>query len=119
MGFPILSAICFMPILTALIVFFIPQHNLRALKTVPIVMMGLNLILSLYCFISYDVAAGGFQFMEKIAVVPDLGINYIMAVDGISMPLVLLTSMIIFAGTCISFDMDDRCLLYTSPSPRD
>ena len=108
MGFPILSVICFMPILTALIVFFIPESNLSLLKKVPIVMMGANLLLSLYCFINYDVAAGGFQFSENIPVGKDLGINYIMAVDGISMPLVLLTSLIIFAGTCISFDMDMR-----------
>ena len=44
-----------------------------------------------------------------------LGINYIMAVDGISAPLMLLTSLIIFAGSCISYDMntpDQRVLCF-------
>lgn len=108
MSFPILSLIFLMPLITALIVFLNPEREVRRIKTIAIVMMGINLLLSIFCFVTYDVAAGGFQFVEKISWVPDLGIDYIMAVDGISMPLVLLTSLIIFAGTCISWDMDER-----------
>ncbi len=108
MSFPILSLIFLMPLITGLIVLFIPQAQVRRIKTVAIVMMGINLLLTLFCFVSYDIGQGGYQFVEEITWVPQMGINYVMAVDGISMPLVLLTSMIIFAGTCISWDMDER-----------
>ena len=110
MGFPILSLIMLMPVITAIILLFVPQREGRAMKAIPIVFMGLNLLLSIYLFAAYDVTAGGMQFVETLPWVPSLGINYVMAVDGISVPLVLLTSLIIFAGTCISWDMDQRVL---------
>lgn len=108
MDFPILSAITLMPILTAILILFIPAANVSTIKTTAILTMGLNLILSLFLFVSYDAAQGGMQFTEHIDWVPSLGISYGMGVDGVSVPLVLLTSLIIFAGSCISWDMNMR-----------
>lgn len=108
MSFPILSMIMLMPILTAAIIMFVPQSHVSTIKTIAIVMMGVNLSLSIFCFANYDATVGGMQFVESIPWVPDLGIYYSMGVDGISVPLVLLNSLIIFAGCCISWDMNER-----------
>ena len=108
MNFPILSLIFLMPLITALIVFLIPSHQEKSIKTIAIVLMGLNLILTLFTFVGYDISSGGLQYVENIPWVKELGIYYVMGVDGISMPLVLLTSLIIFAGTCISWDTHHR-----------
>ncbi|MDO4280044.1 MAG: NADH-quinone oxidoreductase subunit M [Peptococcaceae bacterium] len=108
LGFPILSLITLMPIICAVVIFFIPSANVDAMKKTAIGFMGLNLLLTLFMFAQYDVDAGGMQFVENVTCSDFLGINYIMAVDGISAPLMLLTSLIIFAGSCISFDMNTR-----------
>lgn len=108
LGFPILSLITLMPILCAVVVLFIPNEKVDVMKKTVIGFMGVNLLLTLFMFAQYNVSEGGMQFVENISCSDFLGINYIMAVDGISAPLMLLTSLIIFAGSCISYDMNTR-----------
>ena len=57
-----------------------------------------GLLIALHFFFAYDVARGGFQFGNDagVAWIPELGIQYKMGVDGISLPLVVLT------GSCSS-----------------
>ena len=107
-GFPILTLIMLMPLICAAIVFFIPGSQINTMKKAAIICMGINLILSLFVFTQYDVSTAGMQFVDRVTWSETLGVDYYMAVDGISAPLVLLTSMIIFAGTCISYDMHER-----------
>ena len=53
----------------------------------------LTLLLTLFLYFGYNVAAGGYQFVEgTVPWLPSLGISYFMGVDGISLPLVLLVS---------------------------
>jgi NADH-quinone oxidoreductase subunit M len=69
---------------------------------------GLSLVLSLWLYWSYDRAAAGFQFVERVTLVPALGISYELAVDGMSLLLVLLTAIIIFAGCFASWTVKER-----------
>ena len=108
LGFPILSLITLMPIICAIVVLFIPSDSVDLIKKTVIGFMGVNLVLTLFMFTQYSVSDGGFQFVENITCSEFLGINYIMGVDGISAPLMLLNSLIIFAGSCISYDMNER-----------
>jgi len=69
---------------------------------------GVSLVLSLWAFAAYDRAAAGFQFGERMALVPALGISYELGVDGMSLLLVLLTAIIIFAGVFASWTVRER-----------
>ena len=53
------------------------------------------LALSLYLFAAFDPAQGGYQFVEQYQWIPQLGISYHLGVDGISLFLVLLTTILI------------------------
>ncbi len=108
LGFPILSLMTLMPIICALVILFIPSDKVDVIKKTAIGFMGVNLLLTLFMFAQYNVSEGGMQFVENIVCSEFLGINYMMGVDGISAPLMLLTSLIIFAGSCISYDMNER-----------
>jgi NADH-quinone oxidoreductase subunit M len=66
------------------------------------------MLLSAWVYFSYDMAAGGYQFVEKFAWLPALGISYHVGVDGIGAPLVLLTGVVMFTGVLISWGIDDR-----------
>jgi NADH-quinone oxidoreductase subunit M len=48
------------------------------------------------------------MFVEELAWVPSVGINYIMGVDGLSATLVLLTAIVGFGGVLISWGIEDR-----------
>ena len=41
-------------------------------------------VLSVYIYVVYDREAAGFQFYEKLPLVPPLGISYELGVDGMS-----------------------------------
>jgi NADH-quinone oxidoreductase subunit M len=67
-----------------------------------------SLVASLWVYVEYDRVAAGFQFQEEIALVPSLGISYLLGLDGMSALLSLLTSIIIFAGVFASWTVKER-----------
>ncbi len=108
MSFPFLSIIVFSPIVGALIITALPKEKHSAIKTVALVSAFISMLLSIYVFFGYDQAAGGMQFEEQMQWIPSLGISYHLGTDGISLPLLLLTGVIIFCGVLISWTQDDR-----------
>lgn len=108
MSFPILSVIIFTPIVGALIIFALPEDKPLPIKLVSLASATLSMVLSMYVFFAYDQAAGGMQFQEQAQWIPSLGISYHVGVDGISLPLLLLTGIIIFCGVLISWAKTHR-----------
>ena len=68
----------------------------------------MDLVLSLVVYFGYDQALAGYQFLERVEWIPQLGISYQVAVDGMSAPLVLLTGVVIFTGVLVSWGIEDR-----------
>jgi NADH-quinone oxidoreductase subunit M len=66
------------------------------------------LLLSIWTYFSYDISAGGYQFVEQYAWLPKLGISYHVGIDGMSAPLILLAGVVMFTGVLISWGIDDR-----------
>ncbi|MSQ11264.1 MAG: NADH-quinone oxidoreductase subunit M [Dehalococcoidia bacterium] len=75
-------------------------------KLVPwfvVVLTTLTLGLSAYTFLAYDRDAAGFQFTNSFRWLPSLGASLDLGVDGISAPMVLLTGVVAFTGTLVSW----------------
>lgn len=105
---PILSLTLFIPVMGAIFIMCLPKDQDRAIKYVAAVTTFLSLLLSLVIFGAYDRAAGGMQFIESIPWVADLGVSYALGVDGISLPLLLLTNLIGFSAVYASWKIKDR-----------
>lgn len=108
MDFPILSAIMLAPGIGVLVILFLPHENKMAVKWVSLISAGISLALTLYLYVAYNITAGGLQFVERVLWVKSLGIYYFLAVDGISLPLVLLTSIVFFTGVWTMWDLEKR-----------
>ncbi len=108
MQFPILSAIVFTPLITALILFLIPGERKSEIRVTALAASIITFAMSIWVYFSYDTAVAGYQFIEKYTWLPSLGISYHVGVDGISAPLVLLTGLVMFTGVLISWKLDDR-----------
>jgi NADH-quinone oxidoreductase subunit M len=108
MGFHILLLIFLAPIIGALLLLFVPNENNKAVKFISLLAASIAIVLSLVAFINYDSAAGGLQFLEHFNWVPQYGINFDLGVDGLSMPMVLLTSIILFSGIFVSWKLETR-----------
>ena len=105
---PILSAITWLPFVGALLIMFTARQRPRAVRWIALVTTGISTLLSIYAYATYNHEAAGFQFYEKIPLVPPLGISYELGVDGISLLMVLLTSIIISAGVFASWTVAVR-----------
>ncbi len=108
MQFPILSFIVFTPLIAGLLILLIPGERKREVRVAALAAGIIALILSVWLYFSYDVAAGGYQFVENYHWLPALGISYQVGVDGMNTPLVLLTGVVMFTGVLISWNVDDR-----------
>jgi NADH-quinone oxidoreductase subunit M len=91
-GFPILSVLIFLPIAGALLLLFVKNESLcRYLALAVTSMVGL---LSLQLVIGFDRSTPKFQFAEHHTWIEAFNINYTIGVDGISILLILLTTII-------------------------
>ncbi len=106
--FPYLSAILLSPGVGLLIILMLPHDSRRAVRWVALVSAGVCLLLSVILYTLYDRAAGGFQFVERRLWVSSLGVYYHLAVDGISLPLVLLNSIVFFTGVWTMWGLERR-----------
>ena len=92
----------------AVVLLFIPNSNKWAIRIVSAIAALASFILSLYVFIAYDYAAGGYQFMENYRWLDSVNISLRLGVDGIAVPMVLLTGIVIFTGVLISWKIENR-----------
>ena len=90
----VLSITLWTPIAVAIVLLFVPRTAVGAIK-------GLGLLASLATFVaSLGIVSGfregvaGMQLVESVPWIPQWGINYALGVDGISLWLVLLTTLL-------------------------
>jgi len=105
---PILSLIILAPVLGVLLLLTIPEKQTRLLRLTAACSTGVSLTAAVYAFLNYDQAKGGLQFLEEIPWIAKFGISYSLGVDGISLPLVLLTAIVIFTGVFASWGLEKR-----------
>ncbi|CFX29086.1 NADH-quinone oxidoreductase, chain M/4 [Syntrophomonas zehnderi OL-4] len=105
---PILSITLFIPILGAILIMCLSANRQKAIKYIAAAATFVSLILSLLVFLNYDRAVGGMQFIEHIPWIADLGVSYALGVDGISIPLLLLTNLIGFSAVYASWNIKER-----------
>lgn len=90
--FPWLTTLILLPLIAALAIPFLPD---KTGKTVRWYSLGVGLTdftLAVYAFWrQYDWQNSGFQLQETYAWIPQLGLHWAIAVDGLSLPLILLT----------------------------
>lgn len=114
-GFPILSLITFLPVLGMILILFIPKEQQKTVKYLSLAITGIQVVLAIVLLANYNYNSAGvfeeksFQFIEKFTWINITGItwlgtvkiDYFLGIDGISMPMVLLTAIVSFIA-CIS-----------------
>ena len=110
--FPFLSAILLSCVVGMLTIMLIPQERKLLMKQVSAFFSGVTLLLTLYVFFAYDKGLGGLQFVENVQWIPSLGINYFNAVDGFSLPNLLLTGIVFFTGVLTMWELETRVKEY-------
>jgi NADH-quinone oxidoreductase subunit M len=102
-SFPLLSAIAYLPLLGALIIFFIPHVTKETARAVALLTSLGSFVLSLILLFGFDHNAE-FQYEEKIRWLNDLGVSYHMGVDGMAVLLIGLTTLLSVIAIIWSWD---------------
>jgi NADH-quinone oxidoreductase subunit M len=111
MNFNFLTTILFLPAVGAIVIALISKQDETLIKRVAAVFTGIPLILAIYLFIAFDrssAMAGVIQFEEKYLWIAPLNAYYHLGVDGLSLPLLLLTTFLGFLAVFISWKVHDR-----------
>ncbi|MEJ5203391.1 MAG: proton-conducting transporter membrane subunit, partial [Anaerolineales bacterium] len=108
----LLSFILFVPVLTALMLLFVPSGRLSLLRWGTLIASLIPFGLAVALWVRFDPQQGGFQFEEYLRWYPPLNSAYHLGVDGISLTLVLLTTFLMPLAILASFSITDRVKAY-------
>jgi NADH-quinone oxidoreductase subunit M len=91
---PILSAVIWLPVLGGMLVAFSGDKAPNVSRWLALVVAILTFVLSLSLYTGFDSGTAAMQFQESIPWIESFKVNYHLGVDGISMPLIILTTFI-------------------------
>lgn len=102
---PILSIITFLPLLGALVALALPAAWTRWITAASMVAtLGVIGVL----LAKFDKADPGMQFIERINWIPQINVQYLLGVDGISVTMVALSALLSLVVVLGSWNNDDR-----------
>lgn len=108
-SFPYLSIILFLPAVGAMLILML-RSNLKAAHVISMVVSALALLLSIW-FGIHDMS-GSFSHIEEVKWIPSLGAAYRLGADGISYPLVILSTILFFATIVFSAKIEKKPSAY-------
>ena len=91
--FPLLSLILFTPLVGIVVLLFVSRQNENLIRWIANLFVGLGFLVSLPLWFWYDTQDAEFQFVEKLEWIPSIGAQYFLGVDGFSVLLILLTTL--------------------------
>ena len=106
MDYNILSWLIWLPVIGVAVIAFIPRDKVDLIKTVSAVVTGLQFLLTLVLWNNFDSSIGSIQFEEKYEWIPSFNIEYYLGVDGLSIPMVILTGLLFFIGVFVSWNIN-------------
>lgn len=104
----ILSLILFSPVIAAAVVLLLPKEKTALIRWVATLASLVPLGLSVWLWSAYDPTGAGFQFVERAVWYEAIGSSYFLGVDGISVSMVLLTTLLTPLSLLISWNIQDR-----------
>jgi NADH-quinone oxidoreductase subunit M len=100
----LLNLVCYLPLAGAILTAFaISKDNTRAIKWFATVITGVDFLLAIPLWLLYRADGAEFQFATKAAWIPSVGVQYIFGVDGFSILLIMLTTLLGFIAVYSSF----------------
>jgi len=116
----ILSIITFLPVLAAILILILPSAYQQRYKYIALGVTVIQLFISIFIYLNFKSSGANagvhvenqFQFIEKLSWIRlDLGslgkleIDYFLGIDGISMPFLVLTSLVMFVATLSAWEI--------------
>ena len=109
----ILSIVWLTPLVGMFILFLLPKENKHLIRIVANATAFLGFLVSLPLVFWFDNSTADFQFVERFSWIPSLGVEYYLGIDGISLLLIMLTTVVGFVSILSSWSsITDRVKEY-------
>ena len=105
---PILSTIMWIPLVGVAIILLMPKQLVKPIQFVALIFSGISFVLSWKLLGSFDGQSIDLQFGEQYAWIPEMGMTYTLGVDGLSFPMVLLTTLLALVSLIVAMNITDR-----------
>lgn len=103
-----LNLVIYLPLLVGLIILVLPRVQPRAVRRASLGGALLTLLASLILWIGYDPAGPALQWRTTLPWIPSLGASYDVAVDGLSLPLIVLTALLLVVARVYVLPQHER-----------
>jgi NADH-quinone oxidoreductase subunit M len=107
-----LSLLLAIPVIGAVMLLLVPRRQTKTLFTIALVASSVNFLWSLSILNQFDGGNGEMQLVERLPWMPGFGIEYIVGVDGISLFLVLLTTLLMPLAILASWSVKEKIKEY-------
>lgn len=108
----LLSLILFLPAVSALVMFFLPKDEAKLLRWFTLGASLIPFVLSVFMWAQFKSDVTGFQFEEKYIWYQAINSSLHLGVDGLSLTMVLLTTLLTPLAILASFSVTDRIKPY-------
>lgn len=105
MGAHLLTLVTFVPVMGAIIIALIPREKLDAIRWTAVAATGIQFIIAFMILGQYNRLNPDIQLIEHYSWIPAFNIEYFMGIDGLSLPMVLLTPFICFLAIFSSWNI--------------
>ncbi|HAJ64721.1 MAG TPA: NADH-quinone oxidoreductase subunit M [Cyanobacteria bacterium UBA8543] len=109
-----LSTLIWLPVLGAAVVGFLPgNQTANQLRNIALAIATAIVLATFWLVSQFDITNSGMQFQEFIPWIPQLGLNYKLGIDGLSFPLLALSSLLIWIAIFASNNIQRPRLYYS------
>jgi len=90
----ILTLITFFPVIGVALLLLVPKERADSIKALSLIIAFITFLLSIMMYVMFDPVANGMQFEVNVPWVAAFGIHYHLGIDGISLLLIMLTTIL-------------------------
>lgn len=113
MQIPILSIIIFLPLVgMTLVLFMDKQRDVKTIRWAATIFAGLTFVASLVLLAMFHSGSAEMQLQEQAAWIPQLNVTYHVGVDGLSVPMIFLTTLLTLLSVIYSWRITERVKEY-------
>ena len=112
MTWPILSLIVWIPIVTGVALLFLSEARAALGKMVALAAALAALVLTVLAVAEFDMTTAAMQFQEETPWIEAFSINYHLGIDGLSLPLIVLTALTTVIVIVAGWTIKDRVSQY-------
>src|SRR5690606_13346717 len=103
-----LTALILIPLIGSIILMLMPRENHEGIKKTALVISLIPLAIVLYLWSQFDPSTPGMQFVQRVEWIRSFGVSYYVGVDGISLPMLIVTGIVATLAIVASFNINYR-----------